>query len=547
MGNGLRQSNFDLYFSIFLIFLFLTMVNTYPLLTKMTTHQLGDGGDGPDFMWDLWSVKNSVMNFQNIYYTNYIFYPNGTNLYLEDLTPLNGVISIPLQYLFGENMILVYNVLVIINFVLAGLGMFMLAFYFTKNKFASFIAGYIFAFSPYMIGHALGHLSLTAMWPMPFFILCFLRFHKEKLIRNILLSSLFLALSTFASVYYGVFMVLLLFLFALFFIIKDWSKLDWKYYLGLTFIFIIYLFVVSPLVIGMVGARLSGNHAPNHNPDFWSPDVATFFVPGTLLKSKFLFDNNGWWNRVMAISHCWAENQNFLGYTILILSIFGVITALKNKDKNIHIKFWITLFILSFVFALGTKLKFFGVEYSLKLPHYYIYKIAPLVSVPGRFLVVVYISLAVLTAVGITNLSKKIKGKKKYLLYLVIFILIAGEFLAIPYKITSYDVPDFYYQLRSEQGEFVVHDLTSREPNIYHLPSGMHMYYQTIHHKKITGGRISRMNIPAMVYAINIGASDLVDLNVKYVICSKDSAVCSEFKDYPVVYRDESVYVHKIF
>ena len=63
-----NRRNFDLYFSVILIFLVLTLINTYPLFKNLTTHQLGDGGDGTEFMWNFWWMKHSLTNLQNPYY-----------------------------------------------------------------------------------------------------------------------------------------------------------------------------------------------------------------------------------------------------------------------------------------------------------------------------------------------------------------------------------------------------------------------------------------------------------------------------------------------
>jgi len=64
--------------------------------------------------------------------------------------------------------------------VLAGLFTYMLAYHFTKHRAASFVAGFIYSFSPIHTIQAFGHLQFTNIEFIPLFLLLFVKMIEEK-------------------------------------------------------------------------------------------------------------------------------------------------------------------------------------------------------------------------------------------------------------------------------------------------------------------------------------------------------------------------------
>src|SRR4030042_2704678 len=102
------------------------------------------------------------------------------------------------QLIFGR--IIGYNLLFFLSFILSGFGAYLLAYYFTKRKPASLIAGIIFAFSPFHIHNALSTNAGTMHqeW-LPFFALYLFRFFDDLRIKNFALTGLFLLLIGFSE------------------------------------------------------------------------------------------------------------------------------------------------------------------------------------------------------------------------------------------------------------------------------------------------------------------------------------------------------------
>ena len=182
-------------------FTILTLILTYPGVLNLSTHFMCDGGDSFQNMWNMWWLKTSLLDLhQNPYYTTYLHYPDGVSLLFQTLNPFNGLISIPLQFLF--RMETTYNLIVIFSFIMSGIGMYCLARYLIRNRLAAFIAGCIYTFCPFHFAHGLGHLQLIAMEWMPFYILYMIKTHREGGWKNGVLGGVFLILTALCSWYY---------------------------------------------------------------------------------------------------------------------------------------------------------------------------------------------------------------------------------------------------------------------------------------------------------------------------------------------------------
>ena len=99
---------------------------TWPLLRHFTTHVPGDGIDDPSLAWNLWWLKTRLINQHklDIFHADWMFHPININLGFYTLTPLNGLLSIPLQTAFSP--IIANNLLVLSSFIIGGFGAYLL-------------------------------------------------------------------------------------------------------------------------------------------------------------------------------------------------------------------------------------------------------------------------------------------------------------------------------------------------------------------------------------------------------------------------------------
>ena len=150
-----------LFLILFFCYAILTIIMTYPVVFRFSSHFMCDGGDGFQNVWNMWWMKKSLMAGTHPYYTNLLHYPAGITLLFQTLNPFNGLISIPFQFFF--KMEEVYNLVVLFSFVMSGVSMFYLVDYLLDRKLPAFVAGIVFTFCPFHFAHGLGHLQLIAM------------------------------------------------------------------------------------------------------------------------------------------------------------------------------------------------------------------------------------------------------------------------------------------------------------------------------------------------------------------------------------------------
>lgn len=539
-----KIKNIDISRLILILYIVLTIIFTYPV--TFTTDKIpGDGGDGYQYLWFLWWYNTALLNFSNPYYTDYIFYPTGVNLAFSAMSPFNTILSIPLQLIF--DLTLTYNILWLISFIIAGYGTYLLVKYLTGDTRAAFISGLIFMFSPYHFAHALGHLNLTTIEWIPFYILYLFKVVNESRVRNAVYAAFFLLLVALSEYYYLIYLLTFTIIFFLYNVLvsnKNILKKDTiKRFSIMVILFgLIFLPFAYPLLKEITVSESDYMYAGGFTE--YSADLLGFFTPTMFhpILAKYAapiynnFTGNG------------AENTVFIGYIVLFLALF---TVLKIRTKEI--RFWSLSAIIFFILTLGPVLHINGkLLDSIKLPYSIIMDI-PIISiarVPSRWDVLVMLSLAILVGYGLHYLFKKDEYFNKIsrrTLTIILICIILFEYLAIPYNMTSTKVPEFYYQLKNDSdNNYAILDV----PNTVDFAAN-YMYYQTVHRKKLIGGYVSRLSPDAMTFTelspfigqlsylskdviinndtIDYGKSILNFYNVRYIILHENYMKKDEF------------------
>ena len=148
------------------VYLGLAILFTRPLIAHaMDCTPKGSGsGDQCQTIWFFWWTKTALFNLhQSPFWTDLIYYPYGTGLGYH-ISPLTNLLAIVVSALSGTpvNSPLVYNVLVLVSFVVTGLGTFALIRHAVGNTLAAFLGSLFVTFSPYSLFH-LDHLNLISI------------------------------------------------------------------------------------------------------------------------------------------------------------------------------------------------------------------------------------------------------------------------------------------------------------------------------------------------------------------------------------------------
>lgn len=140
------------------------------------------GADPTAYMWFLAWWPHALLHGINPFVTSSLFAPGSTNIGAVDLVPGPAILATPITLLFGP--LVSYNVLALAAPLLAAWFAFLLCRYVTGSTPAALVGGYIFGFSPYMLGHLQGHLDLLLIFPIPAAVHLILRLIDGRISRR---------------------------------------------------------------------------------------------------------------------------------------------------------------------------------------------------------------------------------------------------------------------------------------------------------------------------------------------------------------------------
>jgi hypothetical protein len=476
---------------IILAYIILTLIFTYPVLLSDTL--IPGGGDAYFYLWDLWWYKEALLNFSSPYWTPYLFHPTGLPLAFSAITPFNGIVSIPLQLIFGT--IRTYNILWTGSFIIAGYGSYLLVNYLTGDSKAAFVSGLIFMFSPYHFAHALGHLNLLSIEWIPFYVLYLFKTLKEPELKNAVFAGIFLLFVALSEYTYLIYLLIFTSLTLLYLLYTDRKYLINRTIIQrLSILSITFGITFFPFAYPLLKELISSQSDYMYSGGFvtFSADLMGYFIPSQLHPILGDLVDPFYQNFTGNI----AEYTVFAGYTVLLLALLAVV-----KIRTKEIRFWVLSLGTFFVLSLGPLLHFNGVitgtiegiRFAIPLPYSLIMQI-PILSIaraPSRCDVIVMLALSVLAGYGLHYIYNVFNEKRvcrihvNSLLSVIFTTFILFEFLAIPFPISNSNVPDFYYSLSKDPDCYAIYEIPDMAG---HLSFPEYMYYQTVHGKKLLTG-----------------------------------------------------------
>lgn len=126
------------------------------------------GDAGPDktiYMWSLVWWPHALARGHDPFNADVIWAPHGIDLSWVTAVPGASLLGLPVTEAVGP--VVAYNLLAGLAPALAGLTAFLLAHWLTKSFTPGLFAGYVFGFSPFMVGHMVGHLNLVLVFLVP--------------------------------------------------------------------------------------------------------------------------------------------------------------------------------------------------------------------------------------------------------------------------------------------------------------------------------------------------------------------------------------------
>lgn len=189
------------------LFALLTLVMTWPQAARLTT----DAWPHDDVFFNMWRlgwVAHAWSTSPTQWLDGNIFYPERQTLTYSDAMAVESVVAAPLLWA-GIPMVLVHNIVLLAGIVLSAAGICVLAATLTGSRAAGIIAGIVFAFVPYRFDHFM-HMELQWTVWIPWTFWALHRTFETGSLRHGALLGTFVALQFMSSVYYGLFLIILL-------------------------------------------------------------------------------------------------------------------------------------------------------------------------------------------------------------------------------------------------------------------------------------------------------------------------------------------------
>jgi hypothetical protein len=476
-------------------------------------------GPPEDNMNDFWDTWYTVVGHDPAHFfsTKLLRFPEGTSLLYQSFAWPQLFAVVVLSRFFGTDLhtlVALQNATLLASFPLAGLGAFCLVHHLTRNTIASLIGGFIFAFNPSHVAHALHHAGVSSIEFLPFFVLCYLLALERRSYAWLAGAAIFNALSALSCWYYFFYGAYFLAFQLLYERIRDgaWPR-GWHPAAAVKCLAITTV-LLAPLVVPMLLASVSSVNQAGGN--IFVADLLGFvaFPPEHWLApfSQALYTR--------FTGYPW-EATVYLGLVnIAILAWYWRCTHFTREPLNLYVALGMLMFAL---LAAGELLHVAGVTTFLPLPDAVLDRLPFFANVrsPSRAIVFVYLFLAIGIGMATAALlsSRRVASK----------IAVAG--LALLMIVDFYPARLAASPVTCPAGLKVLDADPERGFGVLNMPfayadADTYMFEQICHRRPMVDGVISREMGKSLLYRVSVRnlplqRRQLVEAHVKYLLLHK--------------------------
>lgn len=458
----------------------LTLLMTMPVITSLTSHVAGQGGDPWQTMWRFeheWENRDLLR----------VFGGGEARLVNNSVWPWMG-----LHIAFGEPV--AYNLVLLFSFILSGYFMYLLVRHLTRHEAAAFLAGVLYMFLPFHVAHSLGHFGAMQTQWLPLAILLLLMWVKQPTAWRTVGLALVVTLQSWTEHHYFLWLGIVAVIFVIFqlkhLLIPDPSphlrrrdhlsasgersavgRVRWIQ--GILLCVLIFIFALLPWLPTMKLAAQGGSSIElgSEQTIRFSADIFSYITPPQWQPmwggiSYELFGRHFTGNVV--------EATQFLGFLPVLLLLFFH-QSLPRRQKV----FWLSVATVFFVISLGPWLHIFGEILPVPLP-YALFDSLPVFSAVravARAGVMVGLSMSVLFGwVLARELKRPISGA-------IVLALILAEFLFLPVPLQTTKLSQAYNVIAHSPGKSLIEIPAATN----YAVASQALYASLIHDKEVVG------------------------------------------------------------
>jgi hypothetical protein len=513
------------------LFALLVVVMTAPAIFDLSHTLIGNNVDNWIFYWNNWWLGKALAEGHDLFYTPYLYYPEGTSLVAHSNSFTSSLLALLLTPLTGP--VAAYNLVVLLGLWIGCLGMYFLVRDLTRDSAAALVAAWVFTFAPYRLTQVLSHAHLGSLHWWPFFALFLHRCLRKGRRRDAVLAGIAFGLNLWTGLQLAVMIAAWAVLYVLHWavaqsaLVLNWRKAmrdvatqagpggmraGWATLRLLALMVAVICILSLPLLIPIIrGWRASWTEDFDLSSRDQT-DLLAYVVPPTY--------NPVLGPSVEAVYERFVANRAYMPY----LGLAAVILLLLALPESQVYSFWLPTFLLWMVLAAGSAARINGVLYPrVVLPYRWVADFFPFSTLrsPDRFNLLLVFTLAVLTGYGVKRI-----GRRGWLLPLGLLMIV--EFVPVP--LLRWDLlPEspFFSEMRRDQREYGIIDY----PMGYD-ESKLWLYYQTLHGKPSVEGHVSRYNPDLYGYLVT---NSLLRALYKPIIARRPSLLLSEPFDNQVV------------
>ena len=389
-------------------FLLFTILFTWPLASRLLVEipRSTQPADPMHILYGLTTGARNILHNPLGFFEATFFYPYPHSLSFLDQIFALCLLAAPVDLISG-NMILGYNVVWILTFVLAGSGAYLLVHDLTGSRIAGLLAGVLFAFYPYRF-HSAGILHVVGMMWIPFALWALHRWvHSEE--KRYLAGFAGFSLAQFlSSGYTGVFLVLAtgLYFLVLFFSDRRFIfDLLWRQRWVITLTGLIGFMILTPFIsptLYNVQNHLGMDNRTLGESGIWSARPADLIAPAPESLLRFL-----------DLGPDLVRQPLFPGLVAVVLAgLWLAARAWRGHPRRPEMIFYAVLAGAALILAFGP---FFQVgDVRVPLPFalgYYVIPGASFIRAPVRFMVLTSLGVAVLAGGGWLVVRELIRSK----------------------------------------------------------------------------------------------------------------------------------------
>ncbi len=484
------------------LFTLLTVVMTWPQAARLTT----DAWQHEDVFFNMWRLgwfAHALAKSPVHVLDGNIFYPEPRTLTYSDAMVVESVVAAPMLWA-GVPPVLVHNLMMLGGIVLSAAGVFMLAATLTGSRTAGATAGIVFAFVPYRFDHFM-HLELQWTVWIPWTFWALHRTFETGSLREAVLLGLFVTLQFLSSIYYGLFLIVLVTVCALFLLCgvrrgEMRSRIAALAVAGGTT-----ALLVAPYAIPYIAARQSLGPRPEAQIVMFSARPSSYRAA---TNTNYLYgDRSARMGR--------SERRLFPGILPTLLAVVGLLLYSATNQTLMYLIGLVTAFEMSF-----------GLNgYTFRFLYQYVPAFDGL-RAPARAGIFVIFFLAVLAASGQAALERTFGIRIKRALMVVVPAILLLEYWVAPLPLVPYPTaaPPLYQWLKTQPAGVVAE---FPMPQLDELPAHepRYAYMSTFHQMPLINGYSGHYPDSYLdrLYRLRTMPDDsalqtLVAANVRYVI-----------------------------